>query len=159
MSWGRALPCPDPGTFFTWLRSHFNEGQRLVGNLSTLINVGLPAAFGEDGVPGNAEAIIDTARKVVEVRRRMIEWSLDLRRVSAGDLFGPVLALCERFFRDAITSISDTSEKLKRSLQEALADNTSTSRVIDITLTVAVPPGLVDELQRELAALGIRLGA
>lgn len=57
--WGEFVDLQEPHIFFKWLTTHLNEAQMFGPNIEKLLNEALPVAFGEPGVSGDAEAIID----------------------------------------------------------------------------------------------------
>jgi hypothetical protein len=157
LSWGPRIALDDATEISGWIKTHLAEGQQFGTNLSMLVNEQLPVAFGPPGLPGDAQAIIDIARKLADGHRQGIEWALTVRRVSAPPDFHRLLRLTERLVVNMISEIREFSGTLASSLKAALSDQSRGPKRLELTLTLTVPAGLQDQLEAELEALAARL--
>lgn len=159
-TWGPRRKIEDALQLTDWLQVAMSEAEAFGSNIEALLKAA-NAAFGPAGMPGDAEAIIDSARKMGDAHRRGIEWVLEIRRcVSSDPLIEKALLQSERFLEDFIRQVREFSETFNASLDStltALRNGDAGPHRIELTLHLTVPEGLADEVGATLAAIGAAL--
>lgn len=152
---GQRLPRCNANDLMDWLASHLDEGVQFGSSIDRLINDELQRAFGAPGEPGDPEGIIYVAKRIGDVYGRAIEWSLSLLRISADPEFSKILLLHSRLVENMIRQMREFSDDLVRIL--STADNespeSSSPRVVKLTLTLTIPEDLNAELEYEFDRL------
>jgi hypothetical protein len=150
---GPALTFRNRAEVFQWLRAHIDSGAIFAERISHLVSYQLQTALGPPGTPGDPEAIVDVARKLGEVERSALEWVFVLRRVRNEPIFSALLQSSERLVEDMIRQLREFSERIAMSVREALSGDSPSSRQVSVTLTLTIPDGVADEIQRECGHL------
>ena len=115
--------------------------QRAISTVSTLINRTLPDAFGAPGTAGDADYIIYTANRMLEVYSSIIDWSLDFNAIATDQEYSGLVSsfskMCEvtlsdieKFSKDYCEIIGHIPDKISEN-----AEPMSSS----ITLTLSPP--------------------
>jgi hypothetical protein len=161
-TWGARTTIEDAGRLAEWLHKAAAEGGTFAGNVERILDAATEA-FGPDGQPGDAEAIIDSAKKLGDVHRRAIEWVLDLRRCeSSNPLYRRALQLAERLLEDTIRQVREFSHTFSTSLAatlEAVRNGDKGPHSVTLTLRLTVPDGLNDELKSTLDEITAEIAA
>jgi hypothetical protein len=155
LSWGPRIVLRHAAEIVEWLKGHLAEAEQLGPNLSKLVNVQLPLAFGPPGVAGDAQAIIDIAQKLGDGHRIAIEWAMTIRRTSVPPSYARLVRLAERLVENVIREIREFSETLASTIQAALSD--AGPRQFELTLTLTAPEDVTKELAAETDALSAAL--
>jgi len=151
--WGEFVDLQEPHNFFKWLTTHLNEAQTFGPNIEKLLNEALPFAFGEPGVSGDAEAIIDVGSKMGEVYRKAIEWALKLRRVHTDVEFEKIVTLSETLVHDIIRQIEDFCKRISNEIQKCTEEDFSVQKEIHLTLVLTVPERVAEDIEKETQRL------
>jgi hypothetical protein len=151
--WGEFVDLQEPHNLFKWLRTHLNEARMFGPNIENILNEALPVAFGELGVSGDAEAIIDVASKMGEVYRRAIEWALKLRRLHANVEFEKIITLTETLVHDIIQQIEEFSEVISNEIKQCIEEDFSIPKQKHLKLVLTVPEGVAEGIEKEIQRL------
>jgi hypothetical protein len=126
---------------FSWLKRKSAELGRLISTFETIINVALQEALGPPGVAGDPEAIVYVGRKLANLYREAIQWSLDFKNIDVDDDFRRIVELTGRMTTNMVYEIEEFSARYQTTLEETLANlpKPGEQRVIDLTLKVTMP--------------------
>jgi len=137
-----------------WLRSRFSDMLRMAAALNNLINETLPEALGPTGVPGDAEKIVFVADTMADVYADALRWSARIRSANIRKRFDQLKLIASRMVDDFIRQIRELGPYVRDTWEAALAaPSTGERRVVEMTLTITVPPGTMDEFNAEAARL------
>lgn len=132
--------------------------QRAIDIISTLIYKTFPEAIGKQGEDGDADYIIYTANRLVEVYASIIDWSLDFRSIMAENEFSGLVNsffnMCEGTLCD-IEKFSKEYSTIMESIPTYIPEG-SESISLEVTLTLS-PPNLED-YYREINILRQKYG-
>lgn len=135
-----------------WLSNHTDDILNTISSITNLINSALPVAFGPPGVAGNAKEIVYVANRMSQAYKRMIDWTLEFRRVKVERDFERLLELASGMAMNMITEIEEFAERIHNEINDALSNLTDSSekRVVTLTLTLTAPDmsALSEELER-----------
>lgn len=135
-----------------------NQLQRAIDAVSVLIHKTLPEAFGEPGVAGDADYIIYSANRLIDVYSSIIDWSLDFSTIVTEDDFSGIVTsfskMCEVTLCDIERFSEECCEKLL-SIPDAISES---SEPMSINLTLSLSSPDTDGFYRELNALLTKLG-
>jgi hypothetical protein len=136
-----------------WLSRKLSEVQRISSALTQLMNLALADAMKPDGVPAVPEEIVYVAKRLAQVYREVIEWTIELKRVHCDEDFKRAVRLTSEFGSVIVKDIegfgSITLEKLEREVNAPRSSEEP--RVIQINLTISSPD--LTELNHELDRL------
>jgi len=114
---------------------------RAIDILSILFNKAYPEAIGKPGEPGNADYILYTANKIVEVYSSIIDWSLDCVSVLAEDSYVNIINYFSKMCDATLCDIENFSKKYSDAIKDIPthipADWEPTE--IDISLNLTIP--------------------
>ena len=152
VKFGNGIGIENLAELSTWLSNHMNNISNTTTSLTNLINSALPVAFGPPGVAGNPKEIVYVANRVSQAYKRMIDWTLEFRRINVEQDFERLIELASSMAMNMITEIEEFTERIDNEIDAALSNLTDSSeaRVIKLTLTLTVPDmtALYDELER-----------
>jgi hypothetical protein len=136
----------------TWLSNHTDDILNTISSIENLINSALPVALGPPGVAGNAKEIVYIASRMSQAYKRMIEWTLEFRRVKVESDFERLIELSSGMAMNMITEIEDFTERIYNEIDTVLSNLTdgSEKRVVTMTLTLTAPDmsALHEELEK-----------
>jgi hypothetical protein len=145
-----------------WSQSRLAELQRVLASLEPLLGVCGPRALGPSGTAGSVDDLVFVGTAIGRVYATVLEWSRRVRTANLPEAFRPVQGVLARFTDEVVSEIEAYGPRSRRDTDTALAAvavNPGVPVTLDITLTICLPSGLVDEFNRELrkaaAALGV----
>jgi hypothetical protein len=105
LSLGQSLRLGDPAEVTEWLQRKIGELKLFIQSLDTLINTGLPKALGAPGEPGNVEDLVYVGKRIAEVYRSILEWTVEFRRAQVDKKFSRLLELVPKMSYNLIEEI------------------------------------------------------
>lgn len=149
---GRVARLRDKNSVIDWMLARMAEIGSLSGSAVNIINVAAPKAYGAPGEPGNAEKIMYCGKQLGKVYRRILEWTLDFRHVSAPDDYDRAFELTSHMSSNMIREIEELSATLHKKLSDAADryEQTKERQEINIQMSLTVPDitDLLQELDR-----------
>lgn len=135
-----------------WIRKKNAEASRIVDATNQIINVALPQALGEPGMPGDPEKIVYVARRFASAYEHAIEWSLEAKRVGVDDEnCSGLISAVGSFLAETITEIERFSRELYDENENALLTfQANPNAEITINLTLKLTLSNLDEFNAEL---------
>ncbi|MGE4161796.1 MAG: DUF4062 domain-containing protein [Vicinamibacterales bacterium] len=124
-----------------WIRTRMHEMSTLVDTLNHLIKVEAKESFGEPGVPGNAEHIVWTTRKVGEALDCALAWSHRIRLARVEEPFHRPAKEMALFVNDLIDQIVAFPQAKLDQISQALiaaAADPDTPQEMRFTLTITL---------------------
>ncbi|QYK53184.1 MAG: DUF4062 domain-containing protein [Fimbriimonadaceae bacterium] len=91
--------------FSGWVKKKMNVLDRIVDNLKKIMEVELPRAMGEPGVPGNPKEIVFVGRQLATAYKEAMLWSQDIQRASAEEELCRAVRAMSRFPEQMITEL------------------------------------------------------
>lgn len=120
------------------------ELQRMISDLEILLGPTLVDVFGPPGVPGDAEKIVYTAKKISEIYRAAIAWSIACYRYDVDPKYRRYLELLAELPSAIIPEIENFPGRVERAIEEAIQAGGGR---LELVLKVALPD--ITELTRE----------
>lgn len=138
---------------YKWIVKKTGEARLIIDPVEPLVNVALPEAFGAPGVAGDPESIVYVARKLGEVYRSALEWTLEFRRVNVDEDFRELVRISSKMLSNVISEIEEFSENIRQQLNEILNNwpQLDETRTLEFILKLTVPD--MSELSREFRRL------
>jgi len=145
-----------------WSRSRLAELLRVTASLKPLLDVCGSRAMGPPGITGSVDDLVFVGTAIGRVYATVLEWSRRVRTANLPEAFRPVQRVLARFTDEVIGEIEAYGPRSRRDIDAALAAlaaKPGSTATLDMTLTLRLSPGLIDEFDRELAKAGEALGA
>ncbi|MGD8452699.1 MAG: DUF4062 domain-containing protein [Phycisphaerae bacterium] len=138
-----------------WVMTQFAELVDTVRALDKLLNTTWPEA----AAAGNPRKIIYVAKRVGDIYRTAIDWSLQFRRVHVDDDFRRLLGTASRASCSCVDVIEALSTQISHAVKQTLDTPIKEGETVSPTIRVRLdfPAGLMEELEEEtvrVAALG-----
>ncbi len=102
---GKAVRLGDRTEVIEWVMEKCGEIQLIVQSGGSLVNTALPKALGPPGISGDVEEIAYVAKRLAEVYRRILEWTIEFRHILVEDEFSRLLELTSRMSHNAIEEL------------------------------------------------------
>jgi hypothetical protein len=138
----------------------FGEIKSYINSANALFKAALPKALGEPGEPGDIEEIVYVSKRLAEVYRRILEWTMEFRHTQVDDEFRRLLEIVSRISGNAIEEIEEFAANINRQLDDAVRahEETKQPQTLEITLTLTCPdlPELDGELRRLSELYGLQ---
>ena len=132
--------------------------QRAISTVSTLIYKTLPEAFGAPGVAGDADYIVYSANRMLEVYSSIIDWSLDFSAIVTDEEFSGLVnsfsKMCEVTLCD-IEKFSKEYCEMIGSIPDNISEN---SEPISLSITLTLSSPNTDEYYHEINKLRQKYG-
>lgn len=138
-----------------YIQAKTNDMLRRVDALGTLIRKVLPTAFGDPGVPGDADLIIYAANKFVDVYRSIINWSLEFNTIATEDIYNGLIKAFSQSCSETLNDIELFSVNFERTIVKQLSEpNCEASSEEKITLVLTPPDtGKINEEIKKILAM------
>jgi hypothetical protein len=150
---GRVIRLGEPAEISQWMVTKMHEIQRLVQSASKLMNEGVAKAAGPLGQPGNPEYLVYVARRLGEIYRAILEWTLEFNHVEVDPKYSRLVELSSLFSQDVIQQLESIPSRLDAKLTEAVEIvKTGKHHSFELMITLSVPP-ITEEFNREIKRL------
>ena len=138
---GKSLRLGDSAEVIKWVQRKLEEMISFVESANVLFNTAFPKAFGAPGEPGDVEEIIYVAKRLAEVYRRILEWTVEFRHIQVADDFRRLLELISYMSHNAIEEIEAFAVNYKQQLDDdvRLHEESKQPQSRKITLTLTIP--------------------
>ena len=139
---GKSVRLGDSAEVIKWVHEETRRDEiRLWNQRTVLFNTAFPKAFGAPGEPGDVEEIIYVAKRLAEVYRRILEWTVEFRHIQVADDFRRLLELIAYMSHNAIEEIEAFAVNYKQQLDDAvrLHEVSKQPQSLEITLTLTIP--------------------
>jgi hypothetical protein len=134
-----------------FLRRASAEAERLAGTLDALVAPEVQSrAFGPPGEPGDPERILHLAHRWNGLYEALLDWPARLRGAPLPNEFRGAADILSHFMDTSIENYRDFVGNLVAQFDENFPAIISGEISIEMTIVMAVPDGLVDELAAEL---------
>lgn len=108
----------------------------MIAAVTIITNENLGVAMGPPGVPGDPDALVETARELARLYSAAIEWSLRVRRAHLPQCFRPVGLELAKFTDDLIKTLEEFGPYIVGSIKAALNEpSTGGQRELNLVLT------------------------
>jgi hypothetical protein len=140
-----------------YLRDAFATASSLAGNVDRLLSPeSQERVFGKEGEPGDAEGIDHLATRVIDVYGALLHWAAELRSAVVPEHFERATEIAISFielpieqFRQWVDTVVSEIDRLPALLRQGEPDDGETI-VLNLTLTIAMAEGVVDDFNDEL---------
>jgi hypothetical protein len=122
----------------------FADFQRMLTDLGILLGRTIGEAFGPPGVSGNPEKIVYTARKVAELYRAAIAWSIECYRYEVDSEYRRFIELLTEVPADVISQIESFPGRVEKACEEMIQAGGGNQQLV-----LTVGPLDLKELSRE----------
>ena len=138
---GKAVRLGDPAEVLKFAQRKMEEMQSYVRSGEVLFNKALPKAFGAPGVSGDIEEIIYATKRLAEVYRSILEWTLEFRHIQVKDKFSRLLELIAQMSHNAIDEIEAFVVDINKQLDDAVRkhEETKQPQSLNFTLKLTIP--------------------
>lgn len=157
---GRARRLSDRTEVVKWLMERFGEIKLVIQSGEKLVNTALPKALGPPGKPGDIEEIIYVAKRLAEVYRRILEWTIEFRHILVDEEFSRLLELSSRMSHNAIGELEAFAVEYKIGIDRAIRryeeSKQPQSYAITCTLTIPDMTEINDEISRLKKLWGLK---
>ena len=126
----------------SWLSKKGSDFLKLMQSASSLINVALKEALGPEGKPGDAEHLVYVGRRIGDIYREILKWTIEFKAVSVEDELQRAVELASRLSANTIYELEEYSEQMQRKLAEVLAVAAATgeTQYFELILKLTAPP-------------------
>ncbi len=131
---------------FSWIGSKMGEVVAISSAFGKLVNSEFSRAWGDPGVPGNDQEIVETCRLTREMCQSALQWEEDVRFVNVDDEFADVMQLLV----GRAGAIMDEVVKLQAFFSETLTGSIA-SGTYTLALQLNLPDGWSEAIERALA--------
>jgi hypothetical protein len=149
----------NPSAVMEWLGRKIGEIMSFVDSANVLFKAAIPNAFGPPGEPGDVEEIVYAAKRLAEVYKRILEWTIEFRCIQVEDEFSHLIELIPRMSHNAIEEIEAFAINLNKQIEGTVRryEETKQPQTIHITLTLSCPDmsELDDEFNRLKKLFGL----
>ena len=139
-----------------WILNRSGAIKNIAISLSSLINIGLAEAVGEPGASGDPDKIIYISKRFVEGYRRIIEWTLDFKKISYSEEFEKTVDLASRMSLNTIKEIEDFIESIYTEINNAVLKYEKEHEKTTVNILLTLTPPETDELFKEVARLRLK---
>ena len=140
--------------YIQWILSKLNEIQAICHAFTELANIEFAAAWGDPGVAGSDEAIIDTCRLYSEMCKSALEWEESVRFASTPSLFDDI----QRLFIGVAGGIIDETSKLPLFISDLL-ENEHSSGTHHLQMVLDLPDGWSEAVNQAIERAAAQLFA
>lgn len=141
-----------PREFISWVQEKLIEAKAMAVAAGSIVNEALPAALGPQGVPGDPEAIVYTAKRLGEIYRAGLGWKLDFLRVDVREELHRVRLLAGCVCDNFPSEIEEFCRTVREEVPRAIATARSGKRTeVSLTLKLTCPD--LTEHEAEVARL------
>ncbi|KAF0146364.1 MAG: hypothetical protein FD156_32 [Nitrospirae bacterium] len=150
VSYGQRTALKDHLEVADWVSQHLSLILNTLTSSTTLLNEGLPVAFGAPGQPGDAKHIHYIAKRFTDGYKRLIEWRLEFLTLNVDDAFSRLLELTSLMATNAIKEIEDYATYIHKETNHIFdnIDQYKEGTEIKLTLTLTAPD--TSEISKEL---------
>ena len=142
---------------FEWLKSRFQDAQRLPTALTELVDNQLPVALGSTGTPPDAERIVFLFESMGALYADALRWTERVRAANIHEAFRPVLAPLGLMLNDVISEFEQFSADLLGRVNSAVElILRGEDVVIEMTLKITVSDRVISEFNRQLGLAAAR---
>lgn len=155
---GRAVRLHNFVEITDWVQAKFGELIAFAESAKKLVETAFVEAVGAPGEPGNAEEIVYVGKRLAEVYRSVLEWTVEFRHTQVDESFSRILEITSRMSSNVIKEMEGFSTILQQQLSDAIRkyENTKEPQSIKINVTLTCPD--MSELEFELRRIAESLG-
>ena len=144
--------------FMEWVRGKLAEAQAMTAAAMTVVKEVLPAAFGPQGAPGDAEAIMYAAKRIADIYRAGLEWKLDFPRVVVPNEFQRLRLLAACLCDNFPSEIEEFCRTFREAVPRAIAAQRSGDAAkVHVVLKLSYPD--LTECNAEAARLAVLIAS
>jgi len=147
---GKALKLGNFTEIREWVMEKCGEIQLFIQSGESLVNTALPEALGPPGEPGNVEELVYVAKRLAEVYRRILEWTLEFKHILVGAEFSHLLELIARMSHNAIEKIEAFAVDHNQKISDAVRRYNETGQPQSVEINCTIPCPDMTELNAEL---------
>jgi len=135
------LELGNPTEAIDWITNKLSDLMKLAESASTLMNVALSQALGPMGTAGDPEHIVYVARKIGDVYRNIIQWTIDFTAVEVEENLKKIIQIVSTFSKTLLEELEGYSVLLQDELPKIITRAESDeSEPTNLTLTLSPPP-------------------
>lgn len=141
-----------------FIQAKIKDLPRRIDVLSTLMKSVLPIAFGDQGVPGDADLIIYAANKFVDVYKSIISWSLEFKTIATEDIYNGLIKAFSQSCSETLNDIELFSANFERVIIKRLSESKYDDSSEDGVTLALTPPDTsrIDEELKKILAIRTR---
>lgn len=131
----------NPSVIMEWVGRKIGEIISFVDSANVLFKAAIPNAFGPPGEPGDVEEIVYVAKRLAEVYRLILEWTIEFKHTQVDDEFSHLLELIARMSHNAIEEIEAFDIDLNQQIDSTIRryEESKQPQTLNITLTLTCP--------------------
>jgi len=149
---GRIHPLREPWLMINWLQQKMNEIGALVDSASRLMNEAIQDALGNPGVAGDPEHLVYCARRIAQIRKELVKWTIEFRCTEVQPECEHLLSLISEMSKDVIEKLESIPAKLDAEITKALEAHARGQKyTAELMLSLTIPNN--DEIAAEFAKL------
>lgn len=106
-----------------WIQQKMNDVQALVHSVERLMNQAIQEALGKPGDPGDPEHLVYVAKRIAQVRKELVNWTIEFGCTDVQPECERLLSLNSQMSMDVIEQIESIPSKLDAEITKALEAN------------------------------------
>jgi hypothetical protein len=136
-----------------WLQLKMSEIRGLVDSAGKLMNSAIQEALREPGVPGDPEHLVYVARRIAQIHKALLKWTIEFNCADVSSDYKRLLFLMSAFSKDSIEKLESLPILLDAEISKAVdAHKRGEKYVAEVMLKIEGNP-YQDELMIEFAQL------
>jgi hypothetical protein len=138
---GNAMSLDNSIEFMKYMQKKIGEMMSLLDSANVLFKEAIPKAFGAPGEPGDVEEIIYATKRLAQVYRRILEWTLEFRNIQVEAELSHLLGLTARMSQNAIEEIESFAVDCYQQIDSAVRRNEEFKQpqTLNLNLTLTCP--------------------
>lgn len=138
----------DDARTLSWMKRRLTEpNERILHRLEEVVQQ-IGPALGPPGEPGNARALVKTARRLGRVYRRALRWTVRVRSARLAPRWGRAQGILQTALSDVITQIEGFGPELRSTVNRGLAQLEAGEEMVHVRLIIEpqIPAGFLGRL-------------
>jgi len=149
----KGLKFTDFKELLSWINNQMPLLERLISCLSTLTNIAFVEAVGKSGQAGNPEKINYVAEKMVEVYKKALQWTLDVRLLDVPEDCKNLMLYLSRFCESIIQQVEKLEEELRLGITRILAEHAKTGAPVTLNIDLTFTLLGLNDFNKEISRL------
>lgn len=131
----------DRAEVIEWVIKKCGEIQLFVQSADRLVNAALPKSLGPPGKSGDVEEIVYVAKRLGDVYRRILEWTIEFRCILVEDEVRYLMELISQMSHNAIGEIEKFAANYNQTLEDAIQryNESKQPQSFEVTCTLTCP--------------------